>query len=63
MTLIAFMKNNSPPTTRRSEYLGETSGIVHEAACRTLITMIAETPFQSAFDAGDPDVLHLIMYY
>ena len=58
MTLMAFIKNNSPSTTRRSEYLGETSGIVREAVFRTALTMIVETPFQSAFDAGDPDAKH-----
>jgi len=60
MTLMAFIKNNSPSTTRRSEYLGETSGIVREAVFRTALTMIVETPFQSAFDAGDSEVLHFM---
>ena len=61
MTLIAFMKNDVPPTTRRREYLSETSGVVREAVCRTLITMIVETPFQAVYDAGDPEVIHF--YY
>ena len=61
MTLIAFMKGDVLPTTRRREYLSETSGVVREAVCRTLITMIVETPFQSVYDAGDPEVIHF--YY
>ena len=61
MTLIAFMKGDVTPTTRRREYLSETSGVVREAVCRTLITMIVETPFQSVYDASNPDVIHF--YY
>ena len=61
MTLIRFMKNNVQPTTRRSEFLSETSGVVREAVARTLITMIVETPFQSVYDTSDPEVIHF--YY
>ena len=61
MTLIRFMKNDVQPTTRRSEFLSETSGVVREAVARTLITMIVETPFQSVYDTSDPEVIHF--YY
>ena len=61
VAFIRFMKNDVQPTTRRSEYLSETSGVVREAVARTLITMIVETPFQSAYDTSDPEVIHF--YY